>query len=159
LAYKGIGYGVASEQVDGNDPAAMLSVLRAAVEYARSGRGPFLVEAHTYRMEAHTNADDATRYRDDAEVAGWSGKDPVVRLERYLRSVGAMDDALAEGIAAEAESFAAQVRERMNADVEAEPSELFDHVYATPTPQLVEQREQVAAELAAADEFAGEEER
>jgi pyruvate dehydrogenase E1 component alpha subunit len=118
LAYKGIGYGVRSEQVDGNDPVAMLSVLRAAAEHARSGGGPFLVEAHTYRMEAHTNADDATRYRDDAEVAGWSGKNPVVRLERYLRSVGALDDAAVESIAAEAESFAADVRERMNADVE-----------------------------------------
>ncbi len=133
----------------------MLSVLRAAVEHARSGRGPFLVEAHTYRMEAHTNADDATRYRDDAEVVGWSGKDPVVRLERYLRSVGALDDAAVQSIAAAAESFAADVRERLNADVDVEPMELFEHVYATPTSQLEEQREQVAAELEAEADIDG----
>lgn len=60
LAYKGVGYGVPSEQVDGNDPVAVLAVLTRAVAHARAGNGPFLVEAHTYRMEPHTNADDAT---------------------------------------------------------------------------------------------------
>jgi 2-oxoisovalerate dehydrogenase E1 component alpha subunit len=152
LAYKGIGYGVASEQVDGNDPAAMLAVLTRAVEHARSGRGPFLVEAHTYRMDAHTNADDATRYRDAAEVDAWVGRDPVARLEAYLRDAGALDDETVESVRAEAESFAADLRTRMNADIEVDPLSLFEHVFATPTPQLVEQREQVRAELAAEKE-------
>ncbi|MGH8825730.1 MAG: thiamine pyrophosphate-dependent enzyme, partial [Jiangellaceae bacterium] len=66
LAYRGVGFGIRSEQVDGNDPVAVLAVLRHAVETARDGGGPFVVEAHTYRVEAHTNADDASRYRDDA---------------------------------------------------------------------------------------------
>jgi 2-oxoisovalerate dehydrogenase E1 component alpha subunit len=147
LAYKGIGYGVPSEQVDGNDLVAVLSVLTAAVEHARSGQGPFLVEAHTYRMEAHTNADDATRYRDAAEVQAWSTADPLARLETYLRAKGVLDD---EGVAAantEAEALAADLRTRMNTDREADPMELFDHVFATPTPQLIEQRELLAAEL------------
>ena len=93
LAYKGIGYGVRSEQVDGNDPAAVLAVTRAAYQHAREGRGPVLVEAHTYRMEAHTNADDATRYRTPDEVDEWVGQDPLVRLQAWLVAEGHLDEA------------------------------------------------------------------
>ncbi|GAB3807558.1 hypothetical protein GCM10027605_38130 [Micromonospora zhanjiangensis] len=156
LSYKGVGYGIASEQVDGNDPVAVLAVLNRAVEHARSGNGPFLVEAHTYRMEPHTNADDASRYRDADEVAAWVGRDPIARLETYLRGVGALDDAEVEAVRAEAEAFAADLRTRMNAEPTVDPLSLFAHVYAEPTPQLVEQREQVQAELAAARDEEGD---
>ncbi|MBM7074781.1 pyruvate dehydrogenase (acetyl-transferring) E1 component subunit alpha [Micromonospora humida] len=149
LAYKGVGYGVPSEQVDGNDPVAVLAVLTRAVAHARAGHGPYLVEAHTYRMEAHTNADDATRYRDPDEVEAWRDRDPVARLEAYLRSRGELDDAAVAQIAAEAEAYAADLRERMHAQPTVDPLSLFEHVYAEPTPQLVEQREMVRAELAA----------
>ncbi len=156
LAYKGVGYGVPSEQVDGNDPVAVLAVLTHAVEHARAGHGPFLVEAHTYRMEAHTNADDASRYRDGAEVDTWRDRDPVARLETYLRTRGALDDDAVAAIAEQAEAYAADLRERMHTTPELDPLSLFDHVYAEPTPQLVEQREMVRAELAAvADEEGG----
>ncbi|MFC8619157.1 pyruvate dehydrogenase (acetyl-transferring) E1 component subunit alpha [Micromonospora purpureochromogenes] len=156
LAYKGVGYGVPSEQVDGNDPVAVLAVLTRAVAHARAGHGPFLVEAHTYRMEAHTNADDATRYRDADEVEAWRDRDPVARLETYLRDRGALDDAAVAAIAEEAEAYAADLRDRMNAQPTVDPLSLFDHVYAEPTPQLVEQREQVRAELAAARDEEGD---
>lgn len=149
LAYKGIGYGVASEQVDGNDPAAMLAVLQHAVTRARETGAPFLVEAHTYRLEAHTNADDDTRYREDSEVSAWLARDPVARLETHLRDEGVLDDAGVEAVAAEGEQLAAVLRERMSTDVAVDPLEVFEHVYVTPTPQLVEQREQVLAELSA----------
>jgi 2-oxoisovalerate dehydrogenase E1 component alpha subunit len=149
LAYKGIGYGVASEQVDGNDPMAVLVVLNRAVEHARSGNGPFLVEAHTYRMEPHTNADDATRYRNAAEVDAWAGRDPIARLEAYLIAEGALDDAAVAAIREEADAFAADLRTRMNAEPVVDPLSLFEHVYAQPTSQLVEQRELVRDELAA----------
>ncbi|WBB70891.1 pyruvate dehydrogenase (acetyl-transferring) E1 component subunit alpha [Micromonospora sp. WMMD812] len=152
LAYKGVGYGVPSEQVDGNDPVAVLAVLTRAVEHARAGNGPFLVEAHTYRMEPHTNADDQTRYRDGAEVDSWRDRDPVSRLETYLRDRGELDDDAVAAIAAEAEAYAAALRERMNAQPTVDPLSLFDHVYAEPTPQLIEQREQVRAELAATEQ-------
>ncbi|GAB2684131.1 pyruvate dehydrogenase (acetyl-transferring) E1 component subunit alpha [Thalassiella azotivora] len=158
LAYKGVGYGVPSEQVDGNDPAAVLAVLRRAVEHARTGSGPFLVEAHTYRLEAHTNADDATRYREQSEVAEWLERDPLTRLEAHLRSVGALDDERLDAVRAEAERFAADLRSRMNEDPQVDPLELFDHVYAEPTPQLREQRELVLAELAADQADATDEE-
>lgn len=147
LAYKGIGYGVPSEQVDGNDLVAVLAVLTAAVEHARSGQGPFLVEAHTYRMDAHTNADDATRYRRPEEVEEWSAADPLSRLETYLRGRGLLSEAEIEGAKEAGEVLAAQVRAGMNADVEADPFELFDHVFAEPTPQLREQRAQLASEM------------
>jgi pyruvate dehydrogenase E1 component alpha subunit len=156
LAHKGVGYGVASEQVDGNDPVAVLAVLTAAVEHARAGLGPFLVEAHTYRVEPHTNADDASRYRDGAEVEAWLARDPIARLETYLRGAGLLDDDTVEAVRAEAEAYAADLRDRMNAEPVVDPLSLFDHVYARPTPQLLEQREQVRAELAAAaDDEAG----
>ena len=147
LAYKGVGYGIPSEQVDGNDLVAVLSVLTSAVEHARTGRGPFLVEAHTYRMSAHTNADDATRYREAGEVEKWEGADPLARLETYLRGRDLLDDEDVAQAGAEAEEFAARVRSGMNADVEADPFELFEHVFAEPTPQLREQRALLASEL------------
>lgn len=147
LAYKGIGYGIRSEQVDGNDAAAVLAVTRRAYEHASSGEGPFLIEAHTYRLEAHTNADDATRYRDADEVSQWSGRDPIERLRVYLSSTGALTPETEEQVAAEAEDFAASVRERMNAEPEVAPLSLFEHVYAQPTPQLREQAQMVAGEL------------
>jgi 2-oxoisovalerate dehydrogenase E1 component alpha subunit len=149
LAYKGIGYGVRSERVDGNDPVAVLAVLTAAVEHARSGQGPFLVEAHTYRLEAHTNADDASRYRPEAEAEEWRRRDPIARLETYLRRRGHLTDADVAATAAEAEEFAARLRSRMNADPEPAPLGLFDHVYGAPTPQLDEQRAQLRAEIEA----------
>ncbi|WP_218004998.1 pyruvate dehydrogenase (acetyl-transferring) E1 component subunit alpha [Actinomadura macra] len=149
LAYKGVGYGVRSERVDGNDPVAVLAVLAAAVEHARSGAGPFLVEAHTYRLEAHTNADDASRYRNDAEAEEWRHRDPVARLEAYLRSHGHLSDEDVAEVAAEAEGYAARLRERMNADPELVPMGLFDHVYSTPTPQLDEQRAMLRTEIEA----------
>ncbi|NIL58441.1 pyruvate dehydrogenase (acetyl-transferring) E1 component subunit alpha [Salinispora arenicola] len=154
LAYKGVGYGVPSEQVDGNDPVAVLAVLTRAVAHARAGHGPFLVEAHTYRMEPHTNADDATRYRDADEVAVWQDRDPVARLETYLRARRALDDTIVARVAGQAEEYAADLRERMHDKPTVDPMTLFDHVYAEPTPQLAEQREQVRAELTADQEGA-----
>ena len=92
LAHKAVGYGMAGERVDGNDIVALLAVLGRAVQLAREGSGPLLVEAHTYRMQAHTNADDATRYRQDSEVAQWVAKDPLSRMETYLTDRGLLDD-------------------------------------------------------------------
>ncbi|GLH98680.1 pyruvate dehydrogenase (acetyl-transferring) E1 component subunit alpha [Phytohabitans aurantiacus] len=147
LAHKGIGYGVPAEQVDGNDPMAVLAVLSAAAAHARAGNGPFLVEAHTYRIDAHTNADDASRYRSTAEVDQWRQRDPIARLEAYLRGRGALTDTVVAEVAAEAEEYAAALRTRMNADPPLTPTDLFDHVYAEPTPQLREQRAGLLEEL------------
>lgn len=147
LAYKGVGYGVRSEQVDGNDAAAVLAVLTTAVEDARSGGGPWLVEAHTYRVGPHTSADDPSRYRSAAEADHWRGRDPIARLESALRERGLLTDEDVKTTAAGAESYAADVRERLSLDPELNPAALFDHVFASPTPQLTDQQAQLHAEL------------
>jgi pyruvate dehydrogenase E1 component alpha subunit len=149
LGYKGIGYGIASEQVDGNDVMAVLAVLNKAVAHARCGHGPVLVEAHTYRLDAHTNADDATRYRTCEEVEHWALLDPIVRVETWLRHEGLINDAFVQSVAQQGEAFAADIRDRMGVDLPVDPMSLFDNVFATPTPQLLEQAAMVKAELEA----------
>ncbi|MEU0489734.1 pyruvate dehydrogenase (acetyl-transferring) E1 component subunit alpha [Nocardiopsis sp. NPDC006139] len=147
LAHKGIGYGVNGERVDGNDTAAVLAVLDAAVAAARSGAGPQLVEAHTYRMQAHTNADDDTRYRDSDEVGPWVARDPLTRLEALLKRKRVLTKARRDEITERAEAVAAAMREGISRDDDPHPSELFAHVYAEPTPQLREQAAVLADEL------------
>ncbi|WET76305.1 pyruvate dehydrogenase (acetyl-transferring) E1 component subunit alpha [Amycolatopsis sp. QT-25] len=147
LAHKAVGYGVRGVLVDGNDAPAMLGVLTEAVDRARDGGGPTLVEALTYRVDAHTNADDATRYRSTAEVEAWRERDPLDRLERHLRETGRLDTGTIEEARAAAERMAADLRTRMHVEPAVAPLGLFDHVYAEPTPQLLEQREFLLAEL------------
>jgi len=147
LAHKAIGYGMPGERVDGNDAAALLAVLGAAVERAREGGGPALVEAHTYRMQAHTNADDATRYRSETDVSEWVPKDPLKRLRTYLRDLGLLDDAAEEAMAADAEVVASRIRDGLNTDTVPEPMDLFTYVYERRTPQLAEQAALLQDEL------------
>src|SRR3954469_168709 len=149
LAHKAVGYGMPGRLVDGNDALAMHEVLADAVARARGGGGPALVEAVTYRMDAHTNADDATRYRSDAEVEAWRGHDPVLLLERELTRRGLIDEAGIQAVRDDAETMAAALRERMNQDPELDPMDLFRHVYADQTAQLREQQDQLRAELEA----------
>ncbi|RAG83609.1 pyruvate dehydrogenase (acetyl-transferring) E1 component subunit alpha [Streptacidiphilus pinicola] len=149
LAHKAVGYGISGRLVDGNDAAAVHSVLTEAVEHARSGRGPVLVEAVTYRLEAHTNADDATRYRTSDEVVAWRQRDPLAVLERHLREHDLIDDAGVAAAAEAAEELAAEMRAEFHSEPELDPMSLFEHVYAEPTPQLREQADLLAAELAA----------
>lgn len=162
LAHKAVGYGMAGERVDGNDVVALLAVLDRAVSLARSGSGPLLVEAHTYRMQAHTNADDATRYRQDSEVAQWAARDPLKRMQVYLTERGLLDEAAEARIIEKAETVAAQLREGLGQDVPVDPQELFRHVFSKPTSQLREQSAMLADELvreAAADASTEEAER
>ncbi|GAA3794659.1 pyruvate dehydrogenase (acetyl-transferring) E1 component subunit alpha [Streptomyces coacervatus] len=152
LAHKAVGYGMPGRLVDGNDAAAVHEVLTDAVRQAREGGGPTLIEAITYRIDAHTNADDATRYRGDTEVEAWRAHDPIALLEHELTERGQLDD---DGIRAArdaAETMAADLRERMNQDPVLDPMDLFAHVYAEPTPQLREQQAQLTAELHAEQE-------
>ncbi|MGF2948710.1 pyruvate dehydrogenase (acetyl-transferring) E1 component subunit alpha [Microbacterium alcoholitolerans] len=139
LAHKAIGYGMPGQRVDGNDVAAVLAVLGEAVDRARAGGGPSLVEAHTYRMQAHTNADDDTRYREREEVRAWIDRDPLTRMRAYLVAQGALDESAEEQIAASAEQIAAALRTALNADVEPNPEDLFRFVTAKRSPQLDEQ--------------------
>ena len=152
LASKGVGYGIPGTVVDGNDAAAVYAVLRRAVTAAAAGAGPALIEALTYRMEAHTNADDATRYRSREEVGSWLARDPVTRLRAYLGRRGLLEAAAHAELEAQAEAAAAELRLRMQAGLRRDPADLFRYVYAEPTPGLRRQRQELAAELAAQQE-------
>jgi pyruvate dehydrogenase E1 component alpha subunit len=148
LAHKGIGYGVPGERADGNDLAGLLAVLGQAVDKARAGEGPQLVEAHTYRVQAHTNADDASRYRDDEEVTPWLERDPIKRLDAYLTEQGLLDEAHRAEATAAADKIAADLRDGLMQEVSPDPAELFEHLYAAQTPQLKEQAAFLQDEIA-----------
>ena len=148
LAHKAVGYGMAGERVDGNDLMALMAVMTRAVRLAREGNGPLLVEAHTYRMQAHTNADDDKRYREDAEVAEWKAKDPVIRIQSYLDDAGLLTEQATAEITEKAEAVAKTLRDGMNQDADTDPRELFEHVYSSKTPQMAEQQAMLADELA-----------
>lgn len=156
LAHKGIGYGIPGLLVDGNDPAAVYAAVRGAVESAADGGGPTLIEALTYRIEAHTNADDAARYRPQAEVREWLDRDPVTRIRQYLLDQGLMDATALSTLDAEAEAQAEDLRRRMNIDTVPDPADLFRFVYAEPTPALRREQRQLAAELEELTDEAGE---
>jgi pyruvate dehydrogenase E1 component alpha subunit len=149
LASKGVGYGMPAARVDGNDVIALLHALGEAVERARTGGGPTLIEAVTYRIRPHTNADDAARYRDAGEVDLWLSRDPIERLARYLTAIGQLDDGLDAAITEEGAKYAAAMRERLAVEPEVDPADMFDHVFAGPTSQLRAQKAMVEAELAA----------
>lgn len=150
LADRAIGYGMPGYFVDGNDVAAMYAVISSAVTNARAGHGPTMIEGLTYRMEAHTNSDDPTRYREKSEEAEWRALDPIDRLDKYLVSVGALTGDLRAEITEAAEALATTTREAMNIEPILDPLELFDHVYQTDRPALRQQRQFLSDELASA---------
>jgi 2-oxoisovalerate dehydrogenase E1 component alpha subunit len=147
LAHRALGFGIGGYRVDGNDVVAVREMVAQLLDAARSGGGPAVVEAETYRMEAHTNADDAGRYRPPEEAQAWVERDPLARIEAYLMSRGALDQALHDDIAAAAERFASSVRDALSRDVEPDAASLFEHVYAQRTDLLVAEAKAVAEEL------------
>jgi pyruvate dehydrogenase E1 component alpha subunit len=149
LAYKGVGYGIPSYLVDGNDALAVHQVLTQAVAHARGGRGPVLVEALTYRVEPHTNADDPTRYRDQDEESAWRRHDPITLLERHLQEAGLLDASAAGEAAAAADLAARRLREAMADRTPGDPLEMFDFVYDAPPARLAAQRAELAHLLGA----------
>lgn len=132
-------------RVDGNDVLACLAVTRWALERARRGEGPTLIEAFTYRMAAHTTSDDPTRYRHDDERAAWEAKDPILRLRRYLEAQGHADASWFEELEAESEALGKQVREVVRAMPVPEHMAMFDNVYADGHALVDEERAQFAA--------------
>jgi 2-oxoisovalerate dehydrogenase E1 component alpha subunit len=124
------GFGFPGVRVDGNDVLAVLAVTRAALERARTGGGPMLVEAFTYRMGAHTTSDDASRYRLDDERVAWEAKDPILRLKAYLTKQGVADEAYYAEVDAESDTMAKRVREGVRSMPDPDPMSIFENVYA-----------------------------
>lgn len=132
LAARGPGFGVPSVRVDGNDVLATYAVTAEALERARSGGGPTLVEAFTYRMGAHTTSDDPSRYRSAAEEDYWRQRDPIDRLEKHLAATGELSEEFRAELAAEADALGERVRTFVRSLGRPATSTMFEHVYATP---------------------------
>ncbi|HSN12054.1 MAG TPA: thiamine pyrophosphate-dependent enzyme [Propionibacteriaceae bacterium] len=146
-AARAAGFGMPGVRVDGNDLFAVNAVVAEAAARARAGEGPTLVEAMTYRIGAHTTADDPTRYRTREEEDLWAGRDPLVRTERWLREQGTDDDWFA-ALSHEADELATDLRARVLALEPQAITDLYDFVLAEPSDALAEEREQVAQYLA-----------
>jgi pyruvate dehydrogenase E1 component alpha subunit len=139
LSLRAAGYGFPGELVDGNDLLAVHDATARAVERARAGEGPTLIESRTYRMGPHNTADDPTRYVDPDELDAQRALDPVVRLRTWLTARGALTPEREEGMRAEvAEELAAAWRE---AEAFSPPhaGQVFEHVYADPPGRVRDQ--------------------
>ncbi len=144
IAQRAGGFGFRGVRVDGNDVLACHAVTTAALQQARDGGGPLLIEAVTYRMGAHTTSDDPTRYRDADEVDAWRAKDPLDRVRAYLDGAGTPPQFFTD-LDAEAEEMGAQLRAMCVAMADPDLGELFDHVYAEQTDELrTQQAEHIA---------------
>ncbi len=148
------GFGFPGVRVDGNDVFACLAVTRKAMQAAREGQGPTLIEAYTYRMGAHTTTDDPTRYRLSAELEAWKLKDPIERVRQYLVRSGMADEDFFAAISAEADEVGGAVRKSCLEMPDPDPVSMFDHVYVEPTALVERERVQLAAYLSS---FADEE--
>lgn len=137
------GFGIPGIQIDGNDVLASYAVTKANLDAARSGGGPRLIEALTYRIGAHTSSDDPTKYRTDGELQSWVARDPITRYERWLRSRGEGDDFFTQ-VVEEAEDFAADIRKRTLELGTPDAALMFDHVYSDPHPVTAAQKQWLA---------------
>lgn len=145
LYRRAAGFGFPGVRVDGNDVLAVQAVTTWALERARRGGGPVLVEAFTYRMGAHTTSDDPSKYRTRDEEGEWGARDPIARVKAYLLSVGAIDQAWLDDLAAESEALAERLRAGCLALPEPLLADQWSNVYATTPERLVRQREEYLA--------------
>ena len=140
LAVKGLAYAVPSLRVDGNDVLAMYATIKAAVDAARAGKGPTFIEAVTYRLGAHSSADDPTQYRDTAEHADWEKRDPLLRFGHWLAGQEVLSS---EAQAATRSRIDNEIRAAITAEEAVGPppvASMFDDVFARPTWLLEEQK-------------------
>lgn len=143
LAQKAIAAGIAGEQVDGNDVIAVRDAMSRALEKARNGGGPTLIEALTYRLCDHTTADDASRYRPQNEVDDAWQQEPIARLQKYLLAQGAWDDEKEAALKTDCETAVNEaVEDYMNRSPQA-VTDMFDHHFADLPDALIEQRQTV----------------
>jgi len=141
IAQKAVAYGFPGVQVDGNDALAMYAAAREALDRARSGGGPTLIEALTYRLSDHTTSDDASRYRAKEEVAAWAEKDPILRFRAYLKEKGLWDETVEDRIGREAEELISRAAGEAENEPPAALEDYFIHTYKDMPPHLKEELE------------------
>ncbi|MGA2124021.1 MAG: thiamine pyrophosphate-dependent enzyme, partial [Acidimicrobiales bacterium] len=129
LYHRAPGFGFPGVRVDGNDVVAVYEVTKRALDSARYGGGPTLIEAYTYRLGAHTTSDDPTRYRIDAEVEVWKHRDPIERVKALLVREYSVKTAQFDEVAAEADEKALKLREDVLAMDRPDPITMFDNAY------------------------------
>jgi len=134
------GFGFPGVRVDGNDVLASYAVTRKALDDARTGQGPTLVEAFTYRMGAHTTSDDPTRYRLASELEAWKLKDPLERMKAFLYKQQLVDSDFFGQLEADADVLAARIRKGCLEMEDPSPLGIFNDVYDEITPLLQEQQ-------------------
>jgi len=141
LAQKALAYGIPGIQVDGNDVLAMYVATKEAVERARRGEGPTLIEAVTYRLGAHTTSDDPTLYREDKEVEEWIKKEPLIRFKKYLIDKGYWSEEEDQKLQDEYNDYVNEVFKQVEATGFYPLEEIFKYQYAEMPQHLVEQYE------------------
>lgn len=146
LARKALAYGMPGIQVDGNDLLAVYLATREAMERARAGGGPTFIECITYRLGAHSTADDPRRYRDEAEVREWEGRDPLPRFRGYLEARGLLDGAAHDALEARLAQEIHAALARAEAQMEVRPLTIFDHLGPL-SAELRDQREELIRDL------------
>ena len=150
LAQKALAYGMPGIQVDGNDILAVYTAAKEAVDRARAGQGPTLVECVTYRMAVHTTADDPKRYRTEEEVQKWRERDPIVRYQKYLMDKGLLSQdkiaGIEDEILAEIQAAVDGAEEQMKAF--GDPVDMFEHAYARMPAYLKDQKKAFVTEAA-----------
>lgn len=147
IAQKAVAYGFDGIQVDGNDVLACYAATKEAVDKAKAGKGPTLVEGVTYRLGVHTTADDPSKYRSKEEVAKWERLEPIHRYQTYLKSRGILDDKLIQEIESDVVSEVGAAVERYEAGKDVDPLDCFDYTFEGLPAELVQQREELAKAL------------
>jgi pyruvate dehydrogenase E1 component alpha subunit len=148
LAQKAVAFGIPGIQVDGNDALAMYVATKEAAEHARSGKGPVLIEAVTYRMGPHTTSDDPTIYRKNEEVEAWAKKDPIARFKTYLEDKGLWDEDKENELQEENKAFVTKTFKKVEQSGDTVLEDIFKYTYKEMTPQLEEQLADYKAFLA-----------
>ncbi len=136
FAQKGLAYGMKCHQIDGNDIFASYKIMKESIEYAKKENKPVFIEAVTYRLGDHTTADDARRYRDDEELEAWLGKDPLIRVRKYLESKKLWDDSKQEALEARAKEIVSEVVKNAEGIEKPTTDDIFDYTFASLPPEL-----------------------
>ena len=143
IAQKAIAYGFEGVQVDGMDIFAVIKAAKDAVEKARNGKGPTLIEAFTYRLCDHSTSDDASRYRSKEEFEAWMKKDSIERLEKFMRKKGILDNAYKKRVLKQSHETVEKAVTEFEKLPLPDPKDLFKYVYAEMTPQQIEEMQDI----------------
>jgi pyruvate dehydrogenase E1 component alpha subunit len=143
LAQKAIAYGFSGVVVDGNDPLAVYAATKEALDSARKGKGPTLIEAITYRMGDHTTSDDASKYRSEKEVEEWKNRDPIQRFRIYLKNKGIWNPDYEKSVQDQAASFIAKSTDEAEQTPNASIEDIFQYTYKDMPPHLIRQRDEL----------------